>query len=191
MLTLNRNQIQLFLAIALLVPVFMYWILQTDADQDSSDAPPITSGVDYFMKQVNVREFSTAGHLVRTLNASELNHFPEKQGSTLTTPKIAIHRPDSSRINIQSNKGFSSDTAQSLQLDEAVVVTHNSTFEAPTELTTSSLTLLHLEGIAKTDAPIEIRQNGHITTATGMIINYNTGVSELLSDVKGTFYADQ
>jgi LPS export ABC transporter protein LptC len=177
------------LALLLLIPLFFYWIINSDSTKEDTPDSKITSGVDYFMKSASIKEFNTKGELERTLSTRELNHFPRQKQTILNRPHITLMADNTVRLSSTSLSGISYDDIDRLDLTEQVVVTHNPTGTDPSVLKTSSLSLHQAQGIAKTNAPVEITQQSTITTATGMIINYNTNTSELLSDVKGTFHA--
>ncbi|WP_201347875.1 LPS export ABC transporter periplasmic protein LptC [Neptunomonas japonica] len=177
------------MAILLLFPLFLYWIISSDSNIEDASEAEIISGVDYFMKSASSKEFNKDGELLRTLKANELNHFPRAKRTTLKQPHITLMAENSPRLTSESLSGIAYDNIDRFDLVEQVIVTHNPTSPIPSVLRTSSLSLYQAQGTAKTNAPVEITQQSNITTATGMIINYKMNTSELLSDVKGTFHA--
>ena len=185
----SRSKTRITLAILLLVPVFLYWIVNSDTSVNDAPKPVIVNGVDYFMKEVSTKEFTTQGELLRTLSADTLHHFPQEKVAKLEQPRINLFSKNTLSLQVESQSGISFDDADQLDLVEQVIVTHNPLSTDASELKTSTLSLHQAQGIAKTSAPVVITKQAHITTATGMIINYKTNTSELLSDVKGTFYA--
>jgi LPS export ABC transporter protein LptC len=186
---LTRSKTRISLAILLLFPLFLYWIINSDSNIEDASEAEIISGVDYFMKSASSKEFNADGELLRTLSASELNHFPRAKRTTLKLPHITLMTDGSVRLSSESLSGIAYDNIDRFDLVEQVIVTHNPTSTTPSVLKTSNLSLHQAQGIAKTNAPVEITQQSNITTATGMIINYKMNTSELLSDVKGTFHA--
>ena len=186
---LTRSKARISLAILLLFPLFLYWVINSDSSKEDTPDSTITSGVDYFMKSASSKEFNTKGELARTFSTHELNHFPREKQTILKQPHITLLADNAVRLSSTSLSGISYDDIDRLDLIEQVIVTHNPTSTDPSVLKTSSLSLHQAQGIAKTNAPVEITQQSTITTATGMIINYNMNTSELLSDVKGTFHA--
>jgi LPS export ABC transporter protein LptC len=186
---LTRSKARISLAIVLLSPLFFYWIINIDSNKETSPGTKITSGVDYFMKSVSSKEFNTKGELARSLSSDELNHFPREKQTILKQPRITLIANNNVRLSGTSLSGVSYDDIDRLDLTEQVIITHNPTSTSPSVLKTSSLSLHQAQGIAKTNSPVEITQQSNITTATGIIINYNMNTSELLTDVKGTFHA--
>ncbi|WP_028468544.1 LPS export ABC transporter periplasmic protein LptC [Neptunomonas japonica] len=186
---LTRSKTRISLAILLLLPLFFYWIINSDSNIEDTFDAEIISGVDYFMKSATSKEFNENGELLRTLSANELNHFPRAKRTTLKQPHITLMADNSVRLNSKSLSGIAYDNIDRFDLVEQVIVTHNPTSPIPSVLKTSSLSLYQAQGTAKTNAPVEITQQSNTTTATGMIINYKMNTSELLSDVKGTFHA--
>ncbi|SIT02932.1 LPS export ABC transporter periplasmic protein LptC [Neptunomonas antarctica] len=184
----TRSKIRITLAIALLVPLFFYWVINSESHVNEAVNQQITHGVDYFMKQASTKKFNIKGELERTLSTTELNHFPQDKHSTLADPRINLMSDKRLSLTVRSQYGIAFDEEDRLDLDEQVVVTHNPLSDDVSVLNTSTLTLHESQGIAKTESPVEITQQKNITTATGMIINYKTNTSDLLSDVKGTFY---
>lgn len=185
----SRSKSRITLAVLLLVPVFSYWIINTDSRVNNTPKAVIINGVDYFMKEVSSKEFNAQGELLRTLSADTLQHFPQDKLAKLEQPRINLFSKNTLTLTAQSQSGTSFDDTDQLDLVEQVIVTHNPLSVAASVLKTSTLSLHQAQGIAKTSAPVVITKQAHITTATGMIINYKTNTSELLSDVKGTFYA--
>ncbi len=185
----SRSKTRITLAILLLVPVFSYWVINSDTRVDDTSKPAIANGVDYFMKDVSTKEFTTQGNLLRTLSVEALHHFPQDKAAKLVQPRINLFSNNLLTLKVQSQSGISFDDTDQLDLVEQVIVTHNPLSAHASSLTTSILSLHQAQGVAKTNAPVVLTQQAHITTATGMVINYKTNTSELLSDVKGTFYA--
>jgi LPS export ABC transporter protein LptC len=185
---LTRSKIRITLAIILLVPLFFYWIINSESHINEAANQKITNGVDYFMKQASTKKFNIKGELEQTLSTTELNHFPQDKHSKLADPRISLMSDKRLSLTVQSQNGIAFDEDDRLDLNEQVVITHNPLSPDASILKTSTLTLRESQGIAKTAAPVEITQKKHVTTATGMIINYKTNTSDLLSDVKGTFY---
>ncbi|WP_136679400.1 LPS export ABC transporter periplasmic protein LptC [Neptunomonas sp. XY-337] len=190
MLSSTRNRIQLIAAVALLTPLFLYWAF-SDSDQKSDQAATVvSSGVDYFMRDTTAREFGTDGRLVQRLHATSLEHYPKQLQAQLAKPEITVFKANA-KISAQSEKGTLFDNEDKLLLEEAVTVTHNPADNDSTQLDTSRLTLHHKRGIAETSAPVTFRSGQSITTATGMTVDYNTQISELHSNVEGTFHVDK
>lgn len=184
----TRSKTRITLAALLLVPVFSYWIMNADTRVTNTPQPVIIHGVDYFMKEVSTKEFDSNGELLRTLSADTLQHFPQDKLAKLEQPRINLFSKNTHTLQVQSQSGISFDDTDQLDLVEQVIITHKPLSAESSELKTSTLSLHQAQGIAKTSAPVVITKQAHITTATGMIINYKTNTSELLSDVKGTFY---
>ncbi|WP_293267061.1 LPS export ABC transporter periplasmic protein LptC [Neptunomonas sp.] len=186
---LTRSKTRISLAILLLIPLFLYWIINSDSSKNDASEPHIISGVDYFMKTVSTKQFNAHGGLELTLNSEELNHFPHKNQAMLKQPRINLIEQNTIRLSTQSISGIVYDNTDRFDLSEQVIVTHNQQNKEPSTLKTSELSLYYTKEIAETKAPVEITNQSHITTAIGMTINYKTNTSELLSDVKGTFHA--
>lgn len=184
----TRSKTRLTLAILLLVPLFLYWIINSDTAVNDTPKQNIINGVDYFMKNASTKEFDKQGALLRTLSTHSLDHFPQDKLAKLEQPRIMLFSKDTIGLEVQSQSGIAFDGTDQLDLIGEVIVTHNPLSADASQLKTSTLSLFQAQGIAKTNAPVEITKQANITTATGMIINYKTNTSELLSDVKGTFY---
>lgn len=190
-MTLTRSRTRTLLAALLLAPLCWYWIAGTDTAQVEESTASVTSGVDYFLKDVSTREFNAKGELSNQLTADRVDHYPARQGAQLLNPMVTFAPTSEKPSVLQSKTGFVFDDNDRIDLADQVVLTHNPNTAQASQLRTSELTFFRKDGIAKTDAAVELSQQNHVKTATGMITNFNTHTSELLSNVKGTFYVDQ
>lgn len=190
-MVLTRARFRTLLAALLLAPLFWYWIVESDTPTTEQGDSSVVSGVDYFLTGVATREFNQKGELSNQLTADRVNHYPARQGAELVNPVVTFAPTSEKPSVLQSKTGFVFDDNDRIDLADQVVLTHNPHTAQASQLRTSELTFFRKDGIAKTDAAVEITQQNHIKTATGMITNFNTHTSELLSNVKGTFYVDQ
>ena len=184
----SSSKVRIVAAILLLTPLIFYWILHQEEGFVSNKDAQITSGIDYFMKDVTAKEFNTAGNLERHLSIQALQHLTKENLSELTSPSITLIAEDGEELTLNSQLGRLHDDENTLDLSGQVNVAHNPALATASTLQTEQLTVLRDEKVIKTDAPVTILNQKHSTTATGMVINYNAQTTELLSNVKGTFH---
>ena len=98
----SRSKTRITLAILLLVPVFSYWVINSDTRVDDTSKPAIANGVDYFMKDVSTKEFTTQGNLLRTLSVEALHHFPQDKAAKLVQPRINLFSISKLTLKVQS-----------------------------------------------------------------------------------------
>ncbi|MDO6452709.1 LPS export ABC transporter periplasmic protein LptC [Neptunomonas phycophila] len=187
---LNQSKARVAVASTLLLPLLAYWIINPDDVQETPTQSALSQGADYYLKGSKVKEFDEQGKLKATLSAAELTHFPDQALSRLLSPSVEMQDEKGTPVTLTSKTGTLFDNEDRMTLDEDVRVTHNPNMPDASLLTTSSLNFDRRSGIASTDLPVKITNQQFETTATGMTININSRTSDLLSDVKGTFYVE-
>jgi len=189
-MALSKSKLRAFVATGLLLPLLTFWIINPESESESTTQSALTHGADYYLNGSQVKEFDEQGQLKTTLSADKLTHYPDEKLSSLISPSIQMLDKEGTPVTVSSKTGTLFDNEDRMTLDEDVRVTHNPNTLDASLFTTSSLNLNRRSGIASTESPIEITSKHFKTTATGMTINLNSRTSDLLSDVKGTFYVE-
>ncbi len=187
-MSFSSSKVRIFAAVLLLTPLFFYWSFHQEEGFISAQGTRVSSGIDYFMKDTQAKEYDAQGNLERYFSVKELQHLTEKGLSELTEPSITLVSDEGEELSTNSRSGTLYDDENRIDLAEQVVVSHNLSLPNQSTLETEQLTLLRDQKIAKTDAPVTIRYKQQVTTATGMVINYATQTTDLLSEVKGTYH---
>lgn len=185
----DRSRLRLIIAALLLTPAVLIWILGDTSRTIHQPAVQLISGVDYFMKTATVRDFDSQGTLHQSLTVAELNHFPASQHADLTAPSYQSTSPKGAHIQLHSKSGRLFDQDDRLELHTNVVLTHQESTNLPEKLTTDSLTLLKNAKIVETQSVVTLTSSYGTTQAAGIKVNYATELTELLSNVRGTYHA--
>lgn len=162
-----------------------------------SDEPPVTDDraaalrgeaePDGFVVNGDYAAFDEAGNLKVRFVSPRIEQFEDDNLATMTFPRAWLYPDDGTPPWI-----VEADSGSLLQSQNLMHLTNNVRVERTigdrqATLTTSTLTLDNNQGMAYTDAPVEIRDLTGITQATGMKAWIDERIVELNSEVEGRY----
>lgn len=139
---------------------------------------------DYIVNNFTIRRFDAQGKLFQTLSAKEMRHYPDDDSTEADLPHLTYHRD--LKTFVSADQAWIDSGGKTIQLEKNVRVRRENTKGPETVLTTSSMTVLSDEEIARTKAPVTITQGSTVVRGIGMESNNKTGVSVLGGRVQGT-----
>lgn len=188
---LSRSGVRLAGAVALLIPLFAYWIINPEESTEMNDVDtPLNAGADYYLTNAKVKRFNEQGSLSTELSVEKWEHFPSDKRSLLTSPSVEGTTDQQQTYTLKSKLGTLFDGQTQLTLDEEVVLTHNPNSESPSTFETDRLIYVPETSTVSTDSMVQISNSDWTVSAKGISVDLNSQVSELSTDVKGTFYVD-
>lgn len=155
----------------------------------TSQPETVTSGKtrhdpDYIVNNFTIQRFDATGKLYQTLAAKEMRHYPDDDSTEADFPHMTYHQELKTFIN--SDKAWFDSGGKTIQLEDNVRVRHENAQRPETVLTTTTLTVLSDEEIARTKAPVTITQGGTVIHGIGMESNNKTQISVLGGRAHGT-----
>lgn len=182
------NRLRLVIAALILVPFLLYWGFTSTPQEASSDISQLTGKIDYYVENVNTREWDDSGKLKRTLTSPRIEHDPKAQLNFITSPKNLSYRADNSQVQITANEGVTLDDNSRTDLAGNVIVHDNPTSESGTKLLTEQLSIYPQDDYAETDQPVTISSTSGNLKGTGMDLHFEKQVLNLHSNVKGIYH---
>ena len=147
---------------------------------------------DYIVDGLSAMRMDRSGRVKHTLQAQRMTHYPEEDLTVLVSPRFVAYGEGHVPVTITSKHARMSGNGENVYFEDDVRVVR-----APegklSELTleTSYLHVIPDENIAKTDKPVTIRDATAVVVASGLELNSETRILELLGRVRGTFEASR
>lgn len=145
-----------------------------------------------YMKTVHVRQFDEQGALEYTLHADALNyreaHYDKDNDRTeIERPILHLINQNEAPWIARSDTGLVEQKGQHITLTGSVKLEQLRRDGTFTRLTTEEMVIKPKLQYAENDKPVTIEENNSTTTATGMRIDLNTQIYELLTQVKSHY----
>jgi lipopolysaccharide export system protein LptC len=139
---------------------------------------------DYIVNNFTIKRFDAQGKLYQTLAAKEMRHYPDDDSTESDQPHLTYHQE--LKTFITADQAWIDSGGKTVQLERNVRVRHENAKGPETVLTTTSLTVLSDEEIARTKAPVTITQGGTVINGIGLESNNKTQINVLGGRVHGT-----
>ena len=130
------------------------------------------------------------------MEATKVIHYTRQAAATLAQPTITFfQKPKSADSRIlditdwvaKADEGLIIDNGERLELSGNVEIIKPVDAKDAIEFYTQSLTIKPGQEIAETENPVTIKQDRHITQATGLVIDIAAGKVKLLSQVRSQY----
>ncbi|HEY1181101.1 MAG TPA: LPS export ABC transporter periplasmic protein LptC [Rhodocyclaceae bacterium] len=178
------NSSALFPLLMLLLLAGLTFWLERASQQETTVSGKTRHDPDYIVNNFTIKRFDAQGKLYQTLTANEMRHYPDDDSTEAEMPYMTYHRGLKTFIN--ADKAWIDSGGKTIQMERNVRVRHESAKGPETVLTTSTLTVLSDEEIARTKAPVTITQGGTVIHGIGLESNNKTQISVLGGRVQGT-----
>jgi len=139
---------------------------------------------DYIVNNFTITRFDAQGKLYQTLTAREMRHYPDDDSTEAEQPFMTYH--GALKTFISADQAWIDSGGKTIELERNVRVRHENAKGPETVLTTTTLTVLSDDEIARTKAPVTITQGGTVVRGIGMESNNKTRISVLGGRVQGT-----
>lgn len=177
--------------ITIIIPMLMLSLVYLSRHSDgtiTSDSTDGTSRMDGFMEGVTAIRMSALGLPASTLYADKVTHYSQNNTTYLTHPHFVLLAKKGSPWNIDAKNGMSERGIDKLFLwDDVKVHQAFSELNQESTLLTSTLTIFPKTNTATTDQEVTIMQQGSVTKAKGLKIDFNSSRIELLSQSRGIY----
>ena len=167
----------------LLLAGLTFW-LERVSQQETVISGKTRHDPDYIVSNFTIKRFDPQGKLYQTLSADEMRHYPDDDSTEAEMPHMIYHRDLKTFIN--ADHAWIDSGGKTIELERNVRVRHESAKGPETVLTTSTMTVLSDDEIARTKAPVTITQGGTVIHGIGMESNNKTQISVLGGRVHGT-----
>lgn len=181
---------------ATLFPLFMllmlaaltFW-LDRASQPDGSGQHALRHDPDYIVDDFMVKRFDAAGKLYQTLEAKRMLHYPDDDSTEVDYPRMVYHAERPTFIN--ADKAWIDSGGKTVQLEQNVRVIHENGKAPSTQITTTRLTVLPDEEIARTQVPVTLTQGRSIIHGQGLEANNKTRISVMRGRIQGTIAQPQ
>lgn len=167
----------------LLLAGLTLWLERT-SQQEAVVSGKTRHDPDYVVDNFTIKRFDAQGKLYQTMTANEMRHYPDDDSTEVEMPHMIYHTELKTFIN--ADKAWIDSGGKTIQLESNVRVRHESAKGPETVLTTSTLTVLSDDEIARTKAPVTITQGGTVVHGIGMESNNKTQIHVLGGRAHGT-----
>jgi lipopolysaccharide export system protein LptC len=187
---LSRGRLRLVVALALIMPVLLYWGLSgSTLPQRTQLVPNNQESIDFFMREARTTYWDQQGRLDYQWQTPELFHYPKRGISSLLTPRALMPGANGDQYNIQANQGEVRDDQALIALAGDVEVHHNPQSGIPSMLTTDALTVIPPQALARTDDLATVTRGREQMESVGLEVYFDERRIEMLSNVKGRYAA--
>jgi lipopolysaccharide export system protein LptC len=164
-----------------------WWLYRVDVEP-TEFREPVIEEFDYYMSAFELAEMDAQGGLKHTLVAENLYHYPEREQSTLASPRLVFFEDDRRVWEISSDQGLIHDSDRSVFLSGGVHIQYASVQEnRDFEVFTDELRVWPDIRLAETADSVRIVKETGVTWSTGMRAELDLRRIHLLSDVRGTY----
>jgi len=171
------------LLMLLLLAALTLW-LERASQPDATNPSNTRHDPDYIVGNFTIKRFDAEGKLYQTLSAKEMRHYPDDDSTESDMPHMTYHQER--KTFISAEQAWIDSGGKTIQLERNVRMRHENAKGPETVLTTTSMTILSDEEIARTKAPVTITQGGTVINGIGMESNNKTQISVLGGRAQGT-----
>lgn len=181
---MKYNSSTLFPLLMLLLLAGLTLWLERASQPDAATARSTRHDPDYVVDNFTVKRFDPQGKLYQTLEARQMRHYPDDDSTEADSPRMVYHTEQKTFLN--ADKAWIDSGGKTVVLESNVRVTHENAKGPATQMTTSTLTVLPDEEIARTQAAVTITQGHTVINGKGLETNNKTRISVLGGRVHGT-----
>lgn len=181
---MKYNSSTLFPVLMLLLLAGLTLWLERASQQEVVVSGKTRHDPDYVVDNFTIKRFDPQGKLYQTLTADEMRHYPDDDSTQADMPRMTYHLDLKTFIN--ADKAWIDAGGKTVELESNVRVRHENKKGPETVLTTSKLTVLPDDEIARTKAPVTITQGGTVVHGIGLESNNKTQISVLGGRAHGT-----
>lgn len=185
---MNKLQVISIILLVILIGAFSNWLL-TSLEKSQRIIPrEVRHEPDYFLQDFTATTLDKSGEPQHRLVADYLEHYPDDDTIVITQLNLEMYRKDLPPWTAQSKQGVVYEEGNRVELSGEVELYRPATGrdEALT-LKTKYLTVYPRREYAETDAAVTITGDHSETHATGMRLDMQRGLLELLAETRGTY----
>lgn len=185
----SRLRYLLLLLFVVIIASLSSWLLRTVEDRFAVRSSPEKQTADYFMEDFTATAMGTNGEPEYAVSASYLAHFPHNKTVHMRQPYISVFRDQLDPWQLVSNSGVVSDHGKHIELNGEVTMQKGKAGDAKAiTLSTFDLAIDTSRKTADTEKNVKLERQGSVLEATGMRIDLEAGILELLSNARGQYY---
>ena len=186
----SRLRYLLVLLFVVIIASLSGWLLQTVEDRFAIRESPEKQTADYFMEDFTATAMNIKGTPEYAISASYLAHFPHNDTVHMKQPYISMFRDQLDPWQLVSDSGVVSQKGTIIKLSgEVTMQKGDAGAEKSVTLSTRDLDINTKTKTADTEKEVKIVRADSILEATGMHIDLESGVLELLSNARGLYNA--
>jgi lipopolysaccharide export system protein LptC len=179
------------IALMVLLVGLTFWLQQATAIKDGYSDSLLRHDPDYIVENFTVRRFAPTGGLQNTLVARKMVHYPDDETTVATEPRMSFFKGPRP-THLSATQGLVGPDAREVVLVGNVRGVREATATDPEIVfTTSHLTVLPDEEVARTTAAVTITQGASIIRGVGMESDNKTQIYQLHNQVNSTIEKKQ
>lgn len=184
------SRVWTLIALLAVAASFALWWLG-DPEPPAEPTPEVADDqADYWIESGRLERFNAEGRRQLELEADRMAHFPGDGRIELEQVWLLYHGREDLDWDIVSNRGEISGDRDRILLEGAVRMLRLPVTGEIMHFTTDWLELLTDEDLARTDAPVTMRQPGGHMTGTGLLVLLQRDHMTIQRDVRGFYGTD-
>ena len=178
------------LLLLLVLAAGSFWLERAVQAPERDNSGRTRHDPDFIAEDFGVTKMSTTGKPEYRLSATRMLHFPDDESTDIVEPRLVQQHDNAAPIVIRARRGVvSRDGEEARFYGEVEVVREAGQGRSELRMQTEYLQIIPERDLARTDRLVTITEGRSRLAGVGMELNNRTRQFELLSQVRGTFYA--
>lgn len=183
---MNSKQIGLYGLLLILVTTSSWYLLQQETGP--LHVPVSVTGPDAFVEVMDLKVMNEQGQLGYRLRARRMTHYPNDERFKLESPDINILQNNGDTWHIRSERGETTEAADTIWLLGAVDIKRQRTAtSSPVHIVTSDLQVKPEQELAETEQAATITSDQFQVEGVGVKADFRNDTMELRSSVRGSY----
>jgi len=192
-----------------LLAILSWWLKDSASPERNSIDDNIRHDPDYYAENLVTYSMDKTGNIYFQLKVKHIEHYPDDDSLTLLKPEITIYKDQQAQWTISSENGVVSANGDEVVLSNSVIAiqsmihsttkstrhstTGNTNNDANKQargliLTTEKLVIKPTLKFAETELDVRLQDANGSTLATGLKVDMENNIIQLLSNVKGSYF---
>ena len=168
----------------LILLTFLLVYSETGSPPTLSPDQQVDNNPDYYLRNVNSRQFDEQGALDFTVVTQSIEHNPKDNSAKLKEPFFSLYRDGKLEWTITSQSGTVYEAGEKVDLQQRVIIASS---DQQTTLKTPQLVIFPDKKLVKTNKPVTLLNPNGFTRAVGLRADLHTKTIELLDQVRGQY----
>lgn len=169
------------------IGALMVWLQEINLPTAHTLLPAEHGEPDYYIEVAQLTRFNVQGQRIQRLDSEQVTHYPEQDISLFEKPLMHHYSPQGQVWRVLAERAEHRGENEIYLEDNVVITPINPNSAYIPEFLTDRLWIDSLANLASTPDPVSFISPGGITTGKGFSIELNTGLAEILQEVKGNY----
>jgi lipopolysaccharide export system protein LptC len=163
------------LAVLALLVALTLWLNQLVRAPGARDDGALRHDPDAVVEKFNAKKFAVDGHVLYTLAAKKMVHYPDDDSALLESLTLEAFEPRQPKMTITADHGRLEQAGDRVWIEGHVVLVRESDAKAePARVTTDKLLVLPDAGIARTSSEVTLSSPSSHVVAQGLELDNKT-----------------